>query len=118
MLPLGQIIRRHGLNFHSYADDIQICFTAKPNSVSPPLSIVSCLRELKAWMSDNFLQLNADKTEIVTVGPNSKNLSHHDFFIDIDGVQLRPLKTVLNLGVLFDPVLRFDSHIIMFLSTA
>ncbi len=48
-------------------------------------------------MSDNFLQLNADKTEILLVGPKSQSSSLHDIFIDIDG--------------LFDSALCFDSHI-------
>ncbi len=111
VLPLGQIIRRHGLNFHSYADDIQIYFTVQPSSVCPPPSIVFCLQELKTWMPDNFLQLNADKTEILLVGPKSQSSSQHDIFIDIDGVQIRPSTTVRNLGVLFDSALCFDSHI-------
>ncbi len=111
MLPLGQIIRRHGLNFHSYADDIQIYFTVQPSSVCPPPSIVFCLQELKTWMSDNFLQLNADKIEILLIGPKSQSSSQHDIFIDIDGVQIRPSTTVRNLGVLFDSALCFDSHI-------
>lgn len=55
----------HGLNFHSYTDDIQIYFTVKPNSACPP---ASCLLELKTWMYDN-LQLNTGKTEILLIGP-------------------------------------------------
>ncbi len=62
-------------------------------------------------MSDNFLQLNADKTEILLVGPKSQSSSQHNIFIDIDGVQIRPSTTVRNLGVLFDSALCFDSHI-------
>jgi len=89
-LPLGQISRRHGLNFHSYADDIQIYFTVKPNPLCPPTSVVSCLHELKTWMSDNFLQLNAGKTEILLIVPKSQSLPGHDF-IDIDGVQISML---------------------------
>lgn len=40
------------------------------------------------------------------VGPNSKYQSHHDLFITIV-----PSKTMQNLGVLFDQMLHFDSHI-------
>ena len=111
LLPLGQIIRQHGLNFHSYADDIQIYFTINPNSSFPPSSVISCLHKLKTWMSSNFLQLNAGKTEILLINPRSQSSPRHDIFIDIDGIEIRPSKTVRNLGVLFDPTLCFHSHI-------
>jgi len=41
-------------------------------------------------MSDNFLQLNAGKTEILLIVPKSQSLPGHDF-IDIDGVQISML---------------------------
>ncbi len=71
MLHLGQIIRRHGLNFHSYADDTQIYFTVFYfiyfilfylfYSVFPTSSLTSCLHDLKVWMAQNFLKLNTEK---------------------------------------------------------
>lgn len=61
MLPLGQIIWRHGLNFHSYADDTQIYFTIQPNYVFPPFTFTSCLHDLKVLMAQHFLKLNTEK---------------------------------------------------------
>nr|MBJ7894246.1 hypothetical protein [Serratia sp. PAMC26656] len=51
MLPLGQIIRQHGLSFHSYADDTQLYLSTKPSTQLPPQSLVNCLQDIQNWMS-------------------------------------------------------------------
>uniref|UniRef100_A0A8C4TB68 Reverse transcriptase domain-containing protein n=1 Tax=Erpetoichthys calabaricus TaxID=27687 RepID=A0A8C4TB68_ERPCA len=70
MLPLGSLIRKHNVNFHSYIDDTQLYLSFKSNEVSPMLSLISCVSELKEWMNKNYLSLNTDKTEMLIVGGN------------------------------------------------
>uniref|UniRef100_A0A671W597 Reverse transcriptase domain-containing protein n=1 Tax=Sparus aurata TaxID=8175 RepID=A0A671W597_SPAAU len=67
MLPLGQIIRKHGLNFHSYADDTQLYLCTKPSTQLPPQSLVNCLHDLKLWMTSYLLKLNTNKTELMVL---------------------------------------------------
>uniref|UniRef100_A0A8C4SRD1 Reverse transcriptase domain-containing protein n=1 Tax=Erpetoichthys calabaricus TaxID=27687 RepID=A0A8C4SRD1_ERPCA len=67
MLPLGSLIRKHNVNFHSYADDTQLYLSFKSNEVSPMLSLISCVSELKEWMNKNYLSLNTDKTDELVV---------------------------------------------------
>ena len=69
--PLGQLIRRHGLTFHLYADDTQLYLGFKP---SEPSSIVNNISRLEkyvddiwAWMKLNLLKLNDDKTELLVI---------------------------------------------------
>ena len=64
--PLGDIIRRHNLNFHLYADDCQIYMSynpSKPES-SPLQALKCCIREISVWMLQNKLRINTDKTEL------------------------------------------------------
>ncbi|KAF7649992.1 hypothetical protein LDENG_00133160 [Lucifuga dentata] len=68
MLPLGQIICSHNIYFHCYADDTQLCVPLKP-AVNDLSSIMSFLSDIKCWMSNNFLQLNNSKSEIIIIIP-------------------------------------------------
>ena len=67
--PIGEIIRRHGIRFHIYADDTQIYCTFNPKdpeSIQSALSkLSSCIQDLKLWMTQNMLKLNDTKTEFL-----------------------------------------------------
>ena len=65
MLPLGQILQNSNVNYHSYADDTQIYIALSPDDCSPIESLCHCLEQVKSWMSQNFLRLNQEKTEII-----------------------------------------------------
>ncbi len=86
MLPLGKIIQRHNINFHLYADDTQLYVPLKPGS-SDASHILSCLTDIKAWMSNNFLQLNETKTEVMLFTPSSSNSCIPDSFPFTPGFQ-------------------------------
>jgi len=67
-----------------------------------------CLREVQAWLRLNFLNLNKDKTEILVFG-KSNPLHGHDSVIGPLSSYCRPF--VRNLGVMVDPLFKFDKHI-------
>lgn len=104
ILPLGQIIRRHGVSFHSYAGDTIIF--SETNVVASAL--YNCLIEIKAWMRQNFLQLNSNKTKVMLLGcPRQlRNL-----LTVIYGLEVKSSSEVRYLGVVFDASLTFKSHI-------
>ncbi len=54
--------------FHSYADDTQLYVAMFPNVPVQLDSLVNCIQDIKDWMSQNFLQLNQDKTEVLIIG--------------------------------------------------
>lgn len=55
MLPLGLILDKHGVSFHSYADDTQLYLSFNPNSFSALGRLLACVDEVKSWMYANFL---------------------------------------------------------------
>uniref|UniRef100_A0A674ME22 Reverse transcriptase domain-containing protein n=1 Tax=Takifugu rubripes TaxID=31033 RepID=A0A674ME22_TAKRU len=51
MLPLGNIVRQHGINFHCYADDTQLYLSMKPEETEQLAKLQTCLKDIKSWMS-------------------------------------------------------------------
>ena len=68
MLPLGNIIRTHSVKFHCYADDTQL-YLSKPEQCNQLTTLQACLKDIKTWMTRNFLLLNSDKREVIIFGP-------------------------------------------------
>ena len=70
--PLGEIIRKHNMSYHMYADDTQLYLSIEPNNINVLVkNIEACVKDVKDWMFINKLKLNQDKTEIILC--NSKN---------------------------------------------
>ena len=63
MLPLGNIIR------HCYANDTHLYLSMKPDKTNQLVRLQACLKVIETWMTQNFLILNSDKTDVVIFGP-------------------------------------------------
>lgn len=108
MLPLGDIIREHNIDFHSYADDTQLYISTEPSDAAAINSITNCLLAINKWMNDNFLKLNEDKTEVLLCGPKSKR---EMLTKNLGGLTPCLKPEVTSLGVILDSDLNFNSHI-------
>ena len=114
--PLGDILRKHGVKFHMYADDTQIYIPFNPkipgNSESALAKLKDCISEVQQWMLVNKLKLNQDKTEFLLIAsPNHHRLlSNTRLLIDPNTV-IHPSPFVRNLGVVFDKFMNMDEHV-------
>uniref|UniRef100_A0AAQ6IB00 Reverse transcriptase domain-containing protein n=1 Tax=Anabas testudineus TaxID=64144 RepID=A0AAQ6IB00_ANATE len=108
MLPLGHIIRKHGVSFHCYADDTQLYCPFKISDHGGLSSLHECINEIKNWMAQNFLQLNSDKTEIVVISP--QRVAKH-ILPCTDSLLANSKPTAKSLGVWFDSKLNFEHHV-------
>lgn len=118
MLPLGTIIRKHGIGFHCYADDTQLYLSMKPDQMDQIDKLSACVNDIKSWMTLNYLLLNPEKTEVIVVGPKGLRESLSEQIVTLDNVSVTPSSTVKNLGVVFDQDLSFKAHISQACKTA
>jgi len=78
MLPLGSIMSRLGVSYHCYVDDTQLYIPIKHNDNNKTTCkrLQDCLHELKMWLTNNFMLLNEDKTQIIQFGPSELSDRH------------------------------------------
>ena len=70
------------------------------------------MNDIHAWMFENKLKLNPEKTEFIVFGSMDKYKWLKDSFpVNILGNCLSPTDVVCNLGVLFDSKLSFTIHV-------
>uniref|UniRef100_A0A3B3WL78 Reverse transcriptase domain-containing protein n=1 Tax=Poecilia mexicana TaxID=48701 RepID=A0A3B3WL78_9TELE len=108
LLPLGSILRKHGISFHCYADDCQIYLPIKQQDVHSIKHLLACLGDIKAWLALNFLNFNENKTEVMVFGPSGS--------CESSSVDLGPLEeyfkpVITDLGFKVDSDFKLDSQI-------
>ncbi len=108
MLLLGSILQKHNINYHCYADDLQLYLPIKPGNDFSLDHLFLCLNEVKTWMTKNTLQLNENKTEVLLLGPAATNNS---IKTQLGFLSNNLHNHAINLGVHFDPLLQFDKHV-------
>uniref|UniRef100_A0A3Q3G6B9 Reverse transcriptase domain-containing protein n=1 Tax=Labrus bergylta TaxID=56723 RepID=A0A3Q3G6B9_9LABR len=111
MLPLGNIMRKHSIQFHCYADDTQLYVSMKPDGTSQLCQLETCLKDVRTWMTRNLLLLNSDKTEVIVLGPKNLRETFSSDLTVLSDISLASSTTVRNLGVLFAQDMSFSSHI-------
>ena len=108
ILPLGELIADHGVNFHFYADDTQLYLSVAPDDPRALDPLLACVTSIKCWMSENFLKLNEDKTEVLIIGSSEQRES---IISRLGNLAEESNTSVKNLGVIIDSELNFNTHI-------
>ncbi len=114
MLPLGYIIRKHGVSFHYAFIMLMILssiFLSRPGETHQIEKLMECIFDIKIWMTNNFLLLNYEKTEVLIIGHKNHPSNNLEHCLTLDGCSLDSSSSVRNLGVLFDSNLFFDSPV-------
>ena len=113
--PIGDIIRRHQLNFHLYADDTQLYanfeLSDEDNKLSSLNKIENCVSEVRMWMNANFLKVNEDKTVALVHASRKNQMKHNITAIKIGDCDIIPSPSARNIGVVFDAEMSMACHV-------
>ena len=112
---VSTIVRRHGLNYHIYADDVQIYMSFDSNvpgdAACAIFKTTSCVDELRVWLMKNMLKLNDSKTEF-SIAASSHNMNRlSDINFQIGSTVMTPSPTIKNLGITFDSAMTMSDHV-------
>jgi len=113
--PIEEIVSRHGLSSHCYADDIQLYFFCAPDQMaSLTSSFTKCIAELEDWMTSNRLKLNTEKTEFVWIASRRRfrTLQNSKLPVNVGNAIIQSSSGSRNLGIYFDEHLDMRQHII------
>ena len=110
--PLSSTILRHNCSFQKFADDTELSQSGPPSDFdSVKQSIQSCVQDLHSWTDSNKLKMNADKTDVMTVGTTTclKQVHTQSVVIIDSDIPFKP--SLKYLGVKIDQTLSMHDHI-------
>jgi len=109
---LLQLVIRHNLHPHAYADDTQIygsCIPPDTDMLQERMSV--CVVEVSLWMASNRLLLNPAKTEVLWCSSARRKQQIPTGSVRIGNTSVVPVSVVRDLGVYIDADLKMSAHI-------
>jgi hypothetical protein len=110
--PTYHIASHHGISIHKYADDTQLYlgfdFEKQETAIA---QMECCVNDIRAWMRDNKLKLNDDKTELLIITTARQAHKVTIDHIKIGDCTVKAVPIAKNLGATFDNTMTLNNHV-------
>ena len=103
--PMWMTWREHSIQFHHYADDLQLYAHFDLNKISLESTISrmqDCICDVQSWFSNNKLKMNPYTTLFLDFVPPYYNKLVDNINIKIGSSDINVVSSVTNLGVRLD----------------
>ena len=101
-----------GARVVQYADDTQVIVSGNKKDVPSLIKMMeTSLESLDQWFRSNMLKVNANKTQLITIGSPQNLRDLPEIKVPFRDTTLESCSKVKNLGVTFDGNLSWDSHV-------
>ena len=110
--PVFDLVSRHNISVHAYADDHQVYSSFDLSSLPLALSAMQdCVEDIRSWMGRMKLKMNDSKTEFIVFGSSHTLAKCPDITLSIGDSSIKPADCVRNLGALFDNKMTMEQHV-------
>jgi len=110
--PLNALIHSHKFDHHLYADNIQVYVPLSTDTYLYLRQLCDCHGEISAWMINNRLRLNTNKTDFIIIGTSRQGTKLTRFLpTPILNHSVTSSDIVRNVGVTFYSDFNFRKHI-------
>ena len=111
---LRQVLLKHGIKYHIYADDIQFMISFNSNQLAAESAIhrlECCMVDVHNWLTSHSLKLNSAKCEFLLFGSKIQLSKIHIDSVSFSDLTVNLSNSCRNLGIIFDSNMTMSNHI-------